>query len=99
MRSRDEQADAHFRSQYLTTHGPDGKPLADFIGRFEDLGRDFSTVGVRIGLGKDLPHLLRSTPDREHYPAFYDPETGKLVRRRYVTDLSEFGYGFDDETL
>ncbi len=94
----DAAADAHFRSQYLTTHGPDGAPLADFIGCFEDLARDFATVGTRIGLETSLPHLLRSGPNREHYPDLYDSGNEKLVRRRYATDLSAFGYGFGGRT-
>ena len=45
----DDQANVHFRSQYVTICGSmkDGPIMADLVGRFENLAADFLTVAER----------------------------------------------------
>lgn len=92
----DEEANIHFRSQYVTVCGPEGRILADFVGRFENLREDFRVVAGKIGApGLELPHRLKS-PSRQdrHYTEFYDERLKKLVRERYQGDVDVFGYSY-----
>ncbi len=93
----DDEADAHFRSQHAAVCDPDGAVMADFVGRFENLERDFALVAERLGLGNDgaaLPHLTRSANDRRSYVGFYDDRLKKLVQERFEKDIETFGYSF-----
>lgn len=87
----DARADAHFRSQHLTTHDGRGRLLADHVGRFENLAGDFAEVARKLGLPAGLPHLFRSN-NRGNHAAYYDAETRRMVERRYARDLALFGY-------
>ena len=90
----DGLANPHFRSQYVSFCGPDGRVLADFVGRFENLAEDFARVAKEIGApGLTLPHILRSE-DRGAYRGYYDGALRDLVRERYAEDLALFGYSF-----
>ena len=94
----DESANAHFRSQYLTVCGPDGEPMADFVGRFENLREDFARVAEEIGVpGLELPEFNRKSVSKRgsrHYREFYDERLQSLVHERYVKDVETFGYSF-----
>jgi hypothetical protein len=94
----DESANAHFRSQYLTVCGPEGKPMADFVGRFENLREDFARVAEEIGVpGLELPERNRKSVSKRgsrHYREFYDERLQSLIHERYVKDVETFGYSF-----
>ena len=92
----DEEADPHFRSQYLCVTDWKGDLIPDYVGRFERLKEDFAHVAAEIGApGLELPHRLRSKNRLgEHYRDAYDEETRKLVEGRYARDLELFGYSF-----
>lgn len=68
----------------------DGKPLVDFIGRFERLEADAASVFARLGIAQTLPHAHAT----EHLPAadYYDEEAVEAVRSLYGTDIELFGY-------
>ena len=87
----DADSDAHFRSQHLTTHDAGGAPLADRLGRFENLREDFEGISHDLGLPAYLPHLFRSE-GRGGYGEFYNPQTRAMVARRYERDLRLLGY-------
>jgi hypothetical protein len=70
----------------------EGRLLVDFVGRFEEIERDFSHVQQRIGVTASLPHLLRS--DHRPYREYYDHDTRDLVARQYRCDVETFGYEF-----
>ncbi len=93
----DEEANPHFRSQYVTLCGPDGQVLADFVGHFERLEKDFTYVTERIGAAGsiELPHKLAS-PGRESrsYTDFYDERLAGLVHERFQKDVETFDYSF-----
>jgi hypothetical protein len=81
----DENANTHFRSQYLTVCGPDGEPMADVVGRFESLREDFARVAEEIGVpGLELPERHPKSLSKRgslHYREFYD-ERRKSVSKR-----------------
>lgn len=96
----DEEANIHFRSQCATVCDNDGGIMADFIGHFETLEKDFSYVAERIDAPElQLPHLLRSN-NREgrSYSEFYDDRLAELVYERYTKDIELFGYSFSPES-
>jgi len=89
----DHHADSHFRSQWLATVDNKNKPLADFVGKFENLQKDFNSVSQKIGFPvKQLPHLLKA--DHTNYRAYYTQKTIELVQQRYAQDLEIFQYDF-----
>jgi hypothetical protein len=73
---------------------PHGKVLADFIGRFETLDRDWETVAARLGVESSLPHQNQN-PGRKHYTEYYDARTRAIVADRFAVDIEYFGYEFD----
>jgi hypothetical protein len=92
----DEEANPHFRSQHVTVceDGPEKRPLADFIGRYENLKADFALITDRIGLEARLPHLLPSRDAGRHYREYYDRRLARLAGERYRRDAEVFGYSF-----
>ena len=70
-----------------------GSLLVDFVGRFEQLDRDFQVVSERIGCGSSLPQTKASRHDR--YTAYYDADTRGVVESRFQKDIEAFGYRFD----
>jgi chondroitin 4-sulfotransferase 11 len=92
----DEEADAHFRSQYVPLLRPNGRLIPHFLGRFENLAGDFATVAQKLGVELRLPYLLASSAGRANapYQDLYDRKTERLVAERFAKDLELFGYGF-----
>lgn len=70
-----------------------GKPLLDFIGRFERLGQDFAAVANRFGWRPNLPHLNASGDDPD-YRQFYTPRSRDIIARLHRADIETFGYDF-----
>jgi hypothetical protein len=51
----------HIMPQFDMLHGNDGKPLMDFVGRFENLQADFDVVCEQLGISDSaLPHRNQS---------------------------------------
>ena len=77
----------------------DGRIPLDFIGRFENLHRDFARVCGRIG-ARDVSlssHLIRAA-DRRSYTTFYDHDTRSIVAKRYAEEIELFGYMYASES-
>lgn len=98
----DSKANPHFQSQSSMIYGAlnGGREkvlLSDFVGRFENLQKDFEHVTRKIGAEKELSlgHLMRrSTEESRPYNDFYDERLDRLVRERYRDDISKFEYPF-----
>lgn len=64
-----------------------------FIGKFESLEKDFSTVLDAVGISNhDLP--VSNTTEKKDYRAFYNEGTKQLVAERFKKDIDYFGYEF-----
>jgi len=91
----DLRADQHIRSQYYSLTDEKGNLLVDFIGKFENLEKDYKFVCKKIGIKnpKSLPHKNKSKRKND-YRQYYDEEARKIVEKRYKKDLEVFGYEF-----
>jgi chondroitin 4-sulfotransferase 11 len=70
-----------------------GQLSMDFIGRFETLETDFSSVADRLGLDSTLPHLNKSNP--AHYRSYYSDRSREIVAEVYAEDIDCFSYHYD----
>ena len=65
----------------------------DYIGKVENLQKDFDTVCEKVGMNKfTLPHTNRT--EHKHYREYYDKETRKIVDKIYSRDIDLFDYRF-----
>lgn len=69
-----------------------GEIDVDFVGRFEQLQSDFDEICRRIGRSASLPHAKRS--NRDHYRAYYNEVTTRIVGEYFTADIEQFGYTF-----
>lgn len=72
---------------------PNGTILADFIGRFERLEKDWAFVAEKIGVKAPLPHL-KTNPRSRHYTEYYNDRTSQLIADKFRVDIEHFGYEF-----
>lgn len=88
----DRFADGHFRSQYSMLF-KNGRPLADFVGKFESLDSDWDRLTATFG----FPSLSkRNATARQSWREYYkSPELVELVADRFKDDIREFGYDSD----
>jgi len=69
-----------------------GNIIVDYIGRFENLLKDFNDVCVRIGITADLPHKNKS--NHKNYRSYYNHRTKAMIRFHAGEDIEFFKYGF-----
>jgi chondroitin 4-sulfotransferase 11 len=85
-RTRSNQAD------YVTDAS--GHLIVDFIGRFEQITKDFEIVCKHLQVELKLPHKNQGTS--VDYRTYYTDKTRKLVSDRFAVDIELFGYQFED---
>lgn len=66
----------------------------DFIGRFENLARDFAQVAERVAPGAELQRLNASR--RRRYVDYYDARSRDVVARWFAEDVDRFAYRFEE---
>lgn len=64
----------------------------DFIGKFENLPRDFEIITHKIGLKTELLHLNHT--ESNHYRDYYCQETIDIVGSWFEEDVELFNYKF-----
>ena len=74
---------------------PNGKVIADFIGRFERIEEDWKIVATRLGVNPTLPHR-RENPRARHYGEYYTPRSRDIILERFRVDVETFGYSFEN---
>jgi hypothetical protein len=73
--------------------------VADYIGKFENLGDIVKTLGNRLNIAAELPQVnIRKQKERPpNIEDIYDEETIAIIREVYKEDFDTFGY--DDQRL
>ena len=72
-----------------------GEFKMDFVGKMENLQRDFDFICKDIGIPRqDLPHVNRS--DHKCYTEYYDDQTKRVISDLYREDIERFNYNFGD---
>ena len=84
-----------FRPQHSFLTGPDGRLLADHVGRVEAMQASFDEICARIGIPSAT---LQRSNRSEHgdYRQYYDRELIHGLSRIYGRDLELFGYQFEE---
>jgi hypothetical protein len=83
----------HFISQYDFLSSGE-RALVDFVGKYENLERDFGFVCDKLGVNKTLEHRMKST--HAPYWSYYSQETLEIVAEKYAKDIEHFGYEFGE---
>jgi hypothetical protein len=83
--------DGGFQHSYVLD--ADGKPAVDYVGRFEHLNDDFSTICENIGIEPaELPALNSS--QHGGYRRHYNAASRDAVYRAYWKDIEALGYEY-----
>ena len=68
------------------------KVMPDFIGRFENLEKDFQHIANEMGIDMKLTH--KNKTKHKEYRYYYNPKTRDIVARLYKKDIDMFDYSF-----
>lgn len=87
------QADPHFLPQ---SHGLfiNGQCICDFIGRYERLHSDWTSVCEKLDIKIKLPHKNPSNRIKPMHE-YYTKESAEIVRELFAEDFKRFGYPQD----
>jgi hypothetical protein len=92
----DWEADTHYQSQYYQLTDPSGSFYVDFIGKLENLRKDFVFIQEYVHLPRiALAHLNQS--HNEAYQAYYNNELREKVAIRFAVDIEVFQYSFGEK--
>jgi len=76
----------------------DGKVVIDFLGRYENLYKDFQYVCNKLGLPWDgtlSKEKSEFRPKNRHYSTYYDSETKEIIQKKYSREIDLLGYSFE----
>lgn len=86
------------QEQHVYIVDKNGETMVDFIGRFENLDKDFKIVCEKSN-NLQLKLLIRNTTKHKHYSYYYTDETRQLVADLFKTDIEMFGYKFEKSNI
>jgi hypothetical protein len=69
----------------------EGKCLVDYIGKFENLDRDFAQICNRIQIHDTLP-VMNSSRRGSDFLSYYSQRSIDMVNEAFKTDIELFGY-------
>ncbi|MCD1636366.1 sulfotransferase family protein [Martelella mediterranea] len=88
----------HFRDQidWISSPGKKRKILVDFVGRYEEISKDYTEICRTLGLTvhPPLPPGNSKSHDQD-YRRIYTSQMVDLVQDIYRTDIETFGYEFE----
>lgn len=82
-----------FRPQHELLVDAEGRLLADFVGRVEDMQASYDEACDRIGIGREQLGQVNNSR-RGDYRQYYDPQLVAGVEALYQRDIEMFGYRF-----
>jgi ligand-binding SRPBCC domain-containing protein len=85
----------NFRPQHAYVASGDGTLVVDYVGRFERLAQDVSTVCGRLGVDATLLHENATRGREADYRSYYTDAMAEAVGQVYARDVELFGYRFD----
>lgn len=71
-----------------------GKPFLSFIGKFENMDKDWKIVADIIGVKNTLPKL--NARAHRHYSNYYDDDAIEIVRNTYKEEIDFLGYEYEN---
>jgi len=94
----------HMRNQLEHITHRNGNILVDYVGRVENIEKDFAYVCKEMGLETlELPHTNhvgfhegKARSPEPHYSTHYTPKLVDIVRERSAADIEAFGYEFEE---
>lgn len=78
-------ADRHFHSQYNYIYKTNTHKI-DFIGKFENLERDFEPIRKKYGL-EELPNFNKTQNNKAEWKNYYTKNLADLVHQKYKKDF------------
>jgi len=79
----------HFRPQWeFVTVG--GRVDLDFLGKFEDLEKDFQRISEELGANTSLPK--KNSSSHANYEHYYTSKAKNIVEKLYKNDFRKLGY-------
>jgi hypothetical protein len=91
VNSRGDQ-NHNFYPQYLFICNGKLEIKVDFVGRFENINRDFQIIQDKLNIDVSLP--IRNKSDKGDYRDYYDDESRRIVSNLYMKDVELFKYDF-----
>jgi hypothetical protein len=82
--------DLHLQKDYI--YDKQGNVLLDFVGKFENINKDFNEICNNIGIIGNLPHVNKS--NHRDYRSYYNSYTKKLIEENFKDDIELFNYDF-----
>ena len=101
------KADFHHWLKSLSTNGnsfskpqvrwiySNGKNELDYIGRFEEMEKNFDFLIDRFKLDVEIPPHIHNIDGKPSYRDHYEDKTIDLVAKLFEEDIKEFGYNFE----
>ena len=72
-----------------------GKIKVDYIGKFENLNKDWEYISNQLGINERLPHINKNHSIRKlNYREYYDDKTRDVIARKFKEDIDYFNYEF-----
>jgi sulfotransferase famil protein len=85
----------HFVPQHEFLLDPKTQKLGvDFIGKFENLEKDYEKICAKLNISASLLKQNKTTARFDDYRKYYDEQTRNIVTNVYQKDIELFGYMF-----
>lgn len=76
-----------------------GDISVDFIGKFENLNKDWEIIQKKLDIQSSLPHKNQNITKKKHYSEYYNKETKDIIYEKFKVDIEYFKYNFENKTL
>jgi len=66
----------------------------DFIGKFENINKDWQFISNKLGITNILPHENKNMIEKKHYTEYYTNELRDIIADKFRVDIEYFDYKF-----